>query len=135
MADTPNNVLGTNKKMAETDIALVKKMYCGKFKAIFLLWVLCEICNQSYFYFSGGGGETGGTCTLQNKNNNCDNWASQGLCSGQYATWLAANCAKSCTKNIQSDANCKQWAGQGLCKQGNYVAWLKTNCAKACAGC
>ena len=30
MADTPNEVLGKNKKMAETDIALVKKMYCSK---------------------------------------------------------------------------------------------------------
>ena len=30
MADTPNSALGKNKKMAETDIALVKKMYCGK---------------------------------------------------------------------------------------------------------
>ena len=34
MADTPNSALGTNKKMAETDIALVKKMYCGKLRWI-----------------------------------------------------------------------------------------------------
>ena len=31
MADTPNSALGTNEKMDDTDIALVKAMYCGKF--------------------------------------------------------------------------------------------------------
>ena len=30
MADTPDSALGTNKKMDDTDIALVKAMYCGK---------------------------------------------------------------------------------------------------------
>ena len=83
----------------------------------------------------GGGGETGGSCTLKDKNGSCGNWASQGFCSGQYANWMASNCAKSCTKNVQSDANCKQWAGQGFCKQGSYVSWMNSNCAKACAGC
>ena len=41
MADTPNSALGTNEKMDDTDIALVKAMYCGKFDYFTLNYLPC----------------------------------------------------------------------------------------------
>ena len=82
-------------------------------------------------------GPTGGNC--KDKQASCPNWAAQGICSsGQYASWMAENCAKSCGKcagggctKTDKEAACASWAKGGYCN-GQYKAWMAENCAKSC---
>jgi len=71
------------------------------------------------------------------KDSQCPGYSQGGGCTGEYASWMATNCPKSCSKCvpcIDKDSQCPGFSQGGGCT-GEYASWMATNCPKSCSKC
>jgi len=71
------------------------------------------------------------------KDSQCPGYSQGGGCTGEYASWMATNCPKSCSKCapcIDKDSVCPGFSQGGGCT-GEYASWMATNCPKSCSKC
>merc|ERR1712187_53821 len=72
-------------------------------------------------------------------NQDCATFEAYRYCTGQYATWMAANCKKSCglcgAACADDYAECETWGSYRYCLEGQYVSWMHQYCKRTCGTC